>query len=139
VAGNADSYSNPNAEILVVPAEGGTATRFAANDPVACGKGLRSHGVGNDWPKWSPDVVKGADGRTYYWITFSSVRSGRPQLFLTAMTVSGGVVDASYPALYLWNQPTTENNHTPSWDNYQIPAAPPAPPSLAPSPPPIVL
>jgi len=26
-----------------------------------------------------------------------------------------------YPALYLWNQPATDDNHTPSWDDYQIP------------------
>ena len=135
VAGNANSYSNSAAEIFVVPTSGGTATRFAANDPVACGKTVRSPGAGNDWPKWSPDVKVGANGRTYYWVTFSSIRRGRPQLFLAPMTVEGGVVDASYPALYLWNQPATENNHTPSWDNYQIPDAPPPPQE----PPPIVV
>ena len=28
---------------------------------------------------------------------------------------------ADLPALYLWNQPPTESNHTPSWDNFKIP------------------
>ncbi len=27
----------------------------------------------------------------------------------------------TYPALYLWNQPANENNHTPAWDNFDIP------------------
>jgi hypothetical protein len=35
--------------------------------------------------------------------------------------VTGGVVNVAYPALYLWNQPVSEHNHTPSWDDYQIP------------------
>jgi hypothetical protein len=26
----------------------------------------------------------------------------------------------SYPALYLWNQPPTENNHTPAWEYFDI-------------------
>ena len=25
------------------------------------------------------------------------------------------------PALYLWNQPQAENNHTPAWDTFSIP------------------
>jgi hypothetical protein len=27
----------------------------------------------------------------------------------------------TYPALYLWNQPSTDGNHTPSWDDFVIP------------------
>ena len=38
------------------------------------------------------------------------------------MTVRGGTIDASYPALYLWNQRSTDDNHTPSWDDCQIPS-----------------
>ena len=26
-----------------------------------------------------------------------------------------------YPALYLWNQPSSDGNHTPSWDDFAIP------------------
>ena len=62
-----------------------------------------------------------ANGKTYYWVVFSSKRSGHAQLYLAPMTVLGGAIDASYPALYLWNQPSTDDNHTPSWDDYQIP------------------
>jgi hypothetical protein len=28
-------------------------------------------------------------------------------------------------ALYLWNQPEDENNHTPAWDIFKIPPSPP--------------
>ncbi len=121
VSGSDNSYSNQQAEIFVVPASGGTALRFAANDPAACQTSLRSPGVTNDWTKWSPEATTGANGTTYYWVTFSSTRSGRPQLYVSPMTVTGGVVSVDYPALYLWNQPATENNHTPSWDAYKIP------------------
>jgi hypothetical protein len=38
------------------------------------------------------------------------------------MTVAAGAIDASSPALYLWNQPSTDDNHPPSWDDYQIPS-----------------
>jgi hypothetical protein len=120
--GTGDSYSNPQAEVLVVPSAGGTATRFGANDPPACQSGATSPGVTNDWAKWSPEATRASNGETYYWVVFSSKRSGHAQLYLAAMTVAGGTLDASYPALYLWNQPSTDDNHTPSWDDYQIPS-----------------
>ena len=51
---------------------------------------------------------------------FSSTRTaGRPQLYVTPVVDDGGTV-RTYPALYLWNQPATENNHTPAWDNFDI-------------------
>jgi hypothetical protein len=31
-------------------------------------------------------------------------------------------------ALYLWSQPETEDNHTPTWDVFKIPDVPPPPP-----------
>jgi hypothetical protein len=120
--GTADSYSNPQAEVFVVPAAGGTATRFAANDPPACQSGVQSPGVTNDWAKWSPEATTAPNGTIYYWVTFSSKRSGHAQLYLAAMTVTAGTIDASYPALFLWNQPSDDDNHTPSWDDYQIPS-----------------
>jgi Tol biopolymer transport system component len=120
--GTGDSYSNPQAEVLIVPAGGGSATRFGANDPPACQSGAQSPGVTNDWAKWSPEATTAANGKTYYWVVFSSKRSGHAQLYLAAMTVASGALDASYPALYLWNQPSTDDNHTPSWDDYQIPS-----------------
>jgi hypothetical protein len=120
-AGNGTAYSNPDAEIFVVGATGGQPTRFAANDPPSCQTSVHSPGITNDWPKWAPEATTAGNGKTYYWVTFSSTRSGTPQLYVAPMTVTGGAVAVGYPALYLWNQPPSEHNHTPSWDDYQIP------------------
>jgi hypothetical protein len=120
-----DSYNNPQSEVFVVPARGGGAARVAANDPCPC-LGNHSPGVTNSWPKWAPDATV-TGGKVYYWLTFSSTRaeSGRPQLYVTPVVrvdALGSVV--TYPALYLWNQPPGEGNHTPAWDRFQIPIVP---------------
>ena len=93
--------------------------RIAANTPPLC-TGEVSPGVDNSWPKWSP-LVETKNGKQYYWLTFSSTRSlnGKPQLYVSAITVEGDVI-TTYPALYLWNQPANESNHTPAWDDFQI-------------------
>jgi WD40-like Beta Propeller Repeat len=118
-----NTYDQPNAEVYVIPAAGGTATRIAANDPIAC-SGAKSPGVTNSWPKWAPEVVQVGDS-TYYWLIFSSKRGNNiPQLYVSAMVVKGGQI-TSYPALYLWNQPSNEANHTPAWDVFKIPQPPP--------------
>ena len=59
-----------------------------------------------------------------FWLTFSSTRSGKAQLYVTAVVTQPGMVPQTFPALYLWNQPPTESNHTPSWEAYQIPIVP---------------
>ena len=103
----------------MIPAAGGTPHRLAANDPPAC-SGLTSPGVTNSWPKWSPESTTTLSGKTYYWLTFSSTRAGtKPQLFVTPLVVENGV-PTSYPAIYLWNQPAGEANHTPAWDVFQL-------------------
>jgi len=119
-------YNNAQDELYVVPSGGGTATRLSANDPPAC-TGKTSPGVTNSWPKWSPQSQTTVDGRTFYWIVFSSIRDpgGNPQLYVTPVVVDGAGKVTTYHSLYLWNQPATENNHTPAWDNFQIP--PPGP------------
>lgn len=114
------SYNNPVAEVYVVPAAGGTATRLAANDPPAC-LGVKSPGLTNSWPKWSPSVGT-VKGKTYYFLVFSSTRnpaSSGPQLYVSPIVVEGGKV-TTYAAIYLWNQPELENNHTPAWDVFQL-------------------
>jgi len=126
VANNGNSYSNPQAEVYVVPfsgGAGGTAVRLAANDAAACQTGLASPGLTNDWPKWSPQAVTAANGKTYYWLTFSSKRMGtaNAQLYVTALVVDAAGHLTTYPALYLWNQPAADGNHTPSWDDFSIP------------------
>jgi hypothetical protein len=82
-------YNQPLAEIYIVSASGGTATRLSANDPPSCvntvapGYGS-SPGVKNTWPKWAPlpeqatgsaKGNQGTDGLLYYWVTFSSTRA----------------------------------------------------------------
>jgi mono/diheme cytochrome c family protein len=121
-------YDNAGAEVDVVPAAGGTATRFVANDPPAC-TSAGSPGVTNSWPKTAPDVGVALDGRRFYWVTFSSRRDPfamqEPQLYITALVVDAAGVLTTYSALYLWNQPEAEANHTPSWENFGIPYIPP--------------
>jgi hypothetical protein len=125
IPNNTNMYNAPTAEVFVIPSEGGTPTRIKANDPPAC-SGKKSPGVTNSWPKWAPEVGHVGSSRDYYWITFSSTRGvrGNPQLYIAAVVVDRGEVDvsvATYSALYLWNQPEMENNHTPAWDVFQIP------------------
>lgn len=117
-------YNAVKAEVFVIPAAGGTATRIAANDPAEC-VGAKSPGVTNSWPKWAPEGTT-VNGKTYYWLIFSSTRGpmGNPQLYVTGVVTEAGKV-STYSALYLWNQPEMENNHTPAWDIFKIPAAPP--------------
>jgi hypothetical protein len=114
-----NSYNNPKSEIMLIPAKGGTPIRPIANDPGAC-QGKTSPGITNSWPKWSP-VASSASGRAYYWIIFSSTRSGNPQLYISGVIKDETGLVTTTPALYLWNQPATENNHTPAWDTFRIP------------------
>jgi mono/diheme cytochrome c family protein len=119
---NASSYNDPAAELFVVPAAGGAATRLAANDPPACLTTKKSPGITNSWPKWAPEVRTNG-GKTYYFLVFSSTRnpsSMGPQLYVAPIVVENGAVK-TYSALMLWNQPETENNHTPAWDVFQLP------------------
>ncbi len=128
-------YSNPNAEIVVLPVGQTTALPLKANNPPAC-TGKTSPGVNNHWPKWSPSLpAGGAEGR-YYWIIFSSNRAGYApvksqygamrsveisQLYMAPVIMSETQVPISYPAIYLWNQPTDTVNTTPAWETFTIP------------------
>lgn len=128
-SGNGDNYANPKSEVYVVPSTGApSATRLSANDPPVCLGGTNvSPGVSNSWPKWGPSATD-VGGKTYYWIVFSSTRAyGYPQLYLSSVVVDDatGSIDASHGALYLWNQPNTEHNHTPAWDYFEVPPSGP--------------
>jgi hypothetical protein len=120
VVNNENSYDNPKNEVFVIPKGGGTATRVVANDPPAC-SGQTSPGIHNGWPKWSP-AAQTVGKKTYYWLAFSSSRSGddNRQLYICAVVEEGGVL-TTYPAVYLWNQPAMESNHTPAWDVFELP------------------
>jgi hypothetical protein len=117
------TYDDPLAEVEIIPSTGGSAIRLDANDPPACSDET-SPGVTNSWPKWAPQEWTVGD-KTYYWIIFSSRRAEAhvPQLYVAGVVVSGASVD-THAAIYLWNQPENEGNHTPSWDLLQIPPPP---------------
>jgi hypothetical protein len=127
-------YANPNAEIYVVPSNGGAAQRLKTNDPPAC-TGKASPGINNHWPKWSPDVATGQRGK-YYWMIFSSNRADLPpfntgsklvqlsQLYLAPILIDESFQIQSFPAIYLWNQPTDRVNTTPAWETFEIPLIP---------------
>jgi hypothetical protein len=129
-----DMYFDPKAEVWVVPATGGSATRLAANDPASC-VGISSPGAQNSWPKWAPAPAGGvkaaSDGLLYYWVTFSSIRvkdannpasAGKAQLYIAGVAVDpkNGNKVTTFPAVYLWNQDPTYNNLIPAWDNFTI-------------------
>ena len=118
-------YDQPASEVFVVPASGGTVTRLAANDPPACA-GVTSPGITNSWGKWGPTAGV-ANGNTYYWVVFSSKRAGSnsAQLYITSLVRAADGTLTTHGALYLWNQPATESNHTPAWDAFKVPPIPP--------------
>lgn len=128
VAPDQGTYSSPTAEVYVVPASGGTAQRLAANDPPAC-SGVKSPGVENSWPRWAPGAAASqtVDGKTYYWLVFSSTRLGGKvrQLFMAPVVVDANGAVSAFKAVYLWNQPADESNHTPAWDVFAIPPSGP--------------
>jgi hypothetical protein len=120
---DANLHDQPAAEVFVIPASGGTGTRLAANDPPQC-SGLTSPGLSNSWPKWGPDAPQ-ANGNTYYWLIFSSKRAGQTaQLYITSIVRRADGSLENHGAIYLWNQPAAENNHTPAWDTFKVPPVP---------------
>jgi hypothetical protein len=113
------SYNNAQAEVYVIPSVGGVPVRIVANDPPAC-TGATSPGVTNSWPRWSPDAQDNG-GRRFYWMTFSSTRSGFTRQVYVAPIVDNGTTLTTYPALYPWNQAASDDDHTPAWDDFSIP------------------
>jgi hypothetical protein len=160
-------YNQPLAEVWVIPynnGAGGTAVRLAGNDPVACTGAANagpaaSPGVQNTWPRWAPLPEtttagmagnQGADGKLYYWVTFSSTRAdecslrgatggvchgpassstteaadavGRAQLYVAAVVVDPSMNNqiTTYPAIYMWNQDPGLNNLIPSWGFFPV-------------------
>jgi hypothetical protein len=121
-------YYRPDGEIWIVRADGtGDAIRLVANDPPQCSKTILepkvpevSPGVLNSWPKWSP-IARTANGKTYYFLIFSSARqapgllpntgqTGNKDRRISSLYMATVVDDGSgappktYPAVYLWNQ-----------------------------------
>jgi Tol biopolymer transport system component len=127
-------YANTQAEIFVIPSKGGTPARLIANSPSKCSS-KTSPGVNNHFGKWSPSF-QALNGKTYYWVIFSSNRADIPpvtstyqsgqvfisQLYMTAIVVDGSGTITTYPAVYLWTQSPATVNTTPVWEELDIPA-----------------
>lgn len=105
-----DSYDDADAELWVVPSDGGTA--------VALERANQTPGLTNSWPRWGPlpddDIL---------WLAFSSRRlygditTGNPQIWVTAFDPDVAAVggDPSWPAFWLPNQDVEQGNHIPVW------------------------
>lgn len=106
--GNADSNDNPQGQVGVIAAAGGTPRLLAA----ASGGPLS-----NSWPRWGP--VEGDVG----WIAFSSrrpygnvVTDGTAQIWMAAVDLANPfALDPSFAPLWLPGQATDYGNHTPIW------------------------
>ncbi len=147
-------YYRPESEIWITPTSSGTtaaagettaggAIRLKANDADQCNtRSAGRNGLLNSWAKFSPRV-NDVNGKTYYWLIFSSTRDTpennrvmvsdpqyRPvetlysRLYMAGFSVESGKI-TTYPAVYLWNQEETSNNLTPAWDEFKIPPIPP--------------
>ncbi len=108
-----ETYNAEDAEVFLIPLQGGMPERIAGNDPPPI-LGETSPGLTNSWPKWAPDYhVSGAD--TWFFLAFSSARHhGLAQIWISPLKVNGGAV-TSYPALHLPGQNVGTHNHTPVW------------------------
>ena len=150
-------YDQPKAEVYVVPFAGGQGgTPVAVTEPFpppACTNPFPA-GVENTLPKWAPNPVApgadgggapvpqvDADGNTFYWITFSSIRSPlaelnastnkpKQQLYVVGLVVDKQGAVHPYAPIYLWNQSYTVNNLIPAWGEFSVPPGevPPPPP-----------
>ncbi len=120
VSNGLPSDNNPASELFIVPSAGGKSVRLRANDPPAC-QPQASAGASNTYAKWAPYASTVGD-KTYYWLAFSSTRNDNslPQLYLTAVVLNRGAL-STHGALYLWNQPADEGNHSPAWGAYELP------------------
>jgi hypothetical protein len=105
-----DSYDDPDANVYVLPAEGGDAIALAAAN--------QTDGITNSWPRWGPlpddDVL---------WLAFSSKRNygaitaGAPQIWVAAFDPEKARAgeDPSWPAFWLPGQDPAQSNHIPLW------------------------
>jgi hypothetical protein len=64
-----DSFSNPNARLMILPANGAPIDAEAANGSPASAPVAAS----NSWPRWSP-FIQTYQGQKLLWLTFSSTR-----------------------------------------------------------------
>ncbi|MCB9742912.1 MAG: PD40 domain-containing protein [Alphaproteobacteria bacterium] len=108
-----DGYDDPDATLYVVKADGSA-------DPIELAAANRA-GAGNiynSWPRWGP-----LPDDSVFWLAFSSRRaygnvvSGAPQIWVAGFDPERAEVgeDPSWPAFWLVNQDSGQNNHIPVW------------------------
>ena len=138
-------YNEAKAEVYVIAynkGTGGTAVPVTPNFPPPACTVPFAQGVQNTWPKWAPNPLDATGkpapqvigGKTYYWVTFSSIRSvtspadplnegkRKQQLYVAGVVVdntSGAIT--TFAPIYLWNQNFTVNNLIPAWGEFSIP------------------
>jgi hypothetical protein len=138
-------YNEAKAEVFVVPyngGNGGTALPVTQPFPPPSCTNPFPDGVQNTWPKWAPNPIDpntnkpsaqvDGNGNTYYWLTFSSIRSPqapadplnagkrKQQLYLAGLVVDKNGNAKSYAPVYMWNQNATVNNLIPAWGEFTI-------------------
>jgi hypothetical protein len=104
-----DAYDDPDAQVMIMPAAGGTPIRLDRANL----DGSRS----NSWPRWA---VQDGD---IAWMAFASRRAygrvvdGKAQVWLAEVDLARAAqgLDPSAPAIWLPGQDTTTGNHTPVW------------------------
>jgi hypothetical protein len=114
-----NSYDAPDAKVLLVPTTGGAAVDLTAVNAA----------VGNSWPKFAP-LAQTFQGKTIYWLTFSSRRdyglrlqqAGKTQdmqiaqVWMVAVSPDRAAAgDGGYPAFWLPFQDISTGNHIAQW------------------------
>jgi WD40-like Beta Propeller Repeat len=116
-----DSYDAADAKVLVVSSAGGTPADLTAVNSVA---------LGNSWPKFAP-FVHHFQGKTIFWLTFSSRRDYGLRLVNSTMAADSQIVqlwmvavspdrlntpgDAGFPPFWLPFQDIATGNHIAQW------------------------
>ncbi len=114
-AGN--SYDAPDARLMVAPTTAGG---------VPIDLALANAELGNSWPKFAP-YVQHINGRTIFWLTFSSRRdyglrlvnstasTKVAQLWMVAFSPDLGEADPGFPPFWLPFQDISTGNHIAQW------------------------
>ncbi len=109
---NGNAFSNPEAEVYLVRADGQVG-------PVRLGAANRTPGISNSWPRWAPAVQGGK-----YFAIFSSRRpyppfngTGPRQLWVSEIDVNRLPADPSGPAVWLPGQEPFTGNLTAEWSS----------------------
>jgi hypothetical protein len=126
VPSDGDAYSDPSAQIFVVPTDGSLPPALVATANL--GPNLT-----NSWVRWAPfeETTGGETPQPFYWFTFSSFRQfgvrlpggTRPQIWMAPFFPDRAAagMDPSLPAFWLPFQDINTNNHIAQWTTTVVP------------------